>query len=171
MKVKDNSIIIYLAGNPKRFDIVYELYLQNPNNHVLISSFNDYSPLRGNKTLLKQCYFDLKPEQVITEYFSTSTYNSALEISKILKKFEFDQLYIVTSDYHIYRTKLIFDKILSEYHLYYVPMKEKYKTKNYISEMIKFILYFFKSYKFYTKSSRIYNNSIYSELSRTSPDE
>src|SRR5699024_10554925 len=110
MSFNHKTLIVYLDGDYRRFKTVADIYkkFKDGDAHILITSFNDNNQLRGKIDLLNDNYDFIDESHILTEYYSTSTYNNAIEIEEILKKINYGHIIIVTSQYHIYRTRLIF---------------------------------------------------------------
>lgn len=169
MRNIDKTLIVYLAGDLTRFKKVYNLYKSFPKKEalILITSFNDDSKLRGEKSLLKEPYDnEIDEEDVLTEYYATTTYTGAIELRKILDHYAFRKVIIVTSSYHLFRTKLIFEKVLKKKNLTFMPVNHKYNKRIIGVEVCKTLLYLLKSYKIYTKNNYHYNQNMYSDMSR-----
>lgn len=66
----------------------------------------------------------------------------------------------------MFRTKLIFNKVLKNYNIHFVVANHPENITSYVSEIFKIIFYFLKTYHIYTKSLHIYNNHKYFDLSR-----
>lgn len=113
MSYENKTLIVYLDGDYRRFKAVADIY-QNfdyDRAHILITSFNDRNELRGTKDLLNSNYDYIDERHILTEYFSTTTYNNALEIQQILSRLNYGNVIIITSQYHKFRTKLIFNNV------------------------------------------------------------
>lgn len=165
----DEPLIVYLAGDIRRFEKVYEIYKNNnKTSKILITSFNEDSPLRANNSLLVDKYKSISEKDILTEYYSTSTYTEAVELKKILELYEFNEIIIITSKYHMIRTKLIFNKVCSNWKIKYIsangtPTNHILRT---VQETLKLMLFFMKSYKFFTKNNIVYSQNKYSYQSR-----
>ena len=60
-------------------------------------------------------------EAVIEEYQATSTYTNATESLKLMDEYGFDSALVVTSDYHLKRSKMIYDRVNGgQYNLKYI---------------------------------------------------
>jgi len=59
--------------------------------------------------------FDVTEEQIIPETEATSTYENAVNTLGMMEENGFDSAIIVSSDYHMLRTKLIYERINSDY--------------------------------------------------------
>lgn len=169
MSFENKTLIVYLDGDYRRFKAVADLYQKYDDNqsHILITSFNDNNELRGTKDLLNSTYDHIDERHILTEYFSTTTYNNAVEIQQILKRVNYGNIIIVTSQYHKFRTRLIFNNVFNEdMRLKFLGVNHKTTLVEYSSEAVKLILYLLKNYKFFTKDKLLYNKSCYRSVSR-----
>src|SRR5699024_1164802 len=112
MSYENKTLIVYLDGDYRRVKAVADLYqkFDYGKAHILITSFNDENELRRTKDLLNSTYDYIDERHILTEYFSTTTYNNAVEIQQILSRLNYSHVIIVTSQYHIFRTRMIFNK-------------------------------------------------------------
>ena len=99
MSYENKTLIVYLDGDYRRFKAVAELYqkFDYDQAHILITSFNDRNKLRGTTDLLNSKYNHIDERHILTEYFSTTTYNNAVEKQQILKRLNYGQVIGVTS--------------------------------------------------------------------------
>lgn len=169
MTYESKTLIVYLDGDYRRFKAVADIY-QNfdyDQAHILITSFNDYNELRGTKDLLNSNYDYIDERHILTEYFSTSTYNNAVEIQQILKRLNYGHVIVVTSQYHKFRTKLIFNNVFKgSVKLKFLGVNHHTTLMEYSSEAVKLGLYLMKNYKFFTKDKLLYSKSRYRRVSR-----
>ena len=169
MSYENKTLIVYLDGDYRRFKAVADIY-QNfdyDQAHILITSFNDYNELRGTKDLLNSNYDHIDERHILTEYFSTTTYNNAVEIQQILKRLNYGHVIVVTSQYHKFRTKLIFNNVFKgSVKLKFLGVNHHTTLMEYSSEAVKLGLYLMKNYKFFTKDKLLYSKSRYRRLSR-----
>lgn len=169
MSYEDKTLIVYLDGDYRRFSAVANLYktYDYGNAHILITSFNDHNQLRGTKDLLNSNYDHIDETHILTEYFSTTTYNNAIEIQQILLRLNYGNVVIVTSRYHKFRTKLIFNNVFNETkNLKFLGVNHHTTAFEYSSEIVKLALYLMKNYKYFTKDKLLYNKSRYRRSSR-----
>src|SRR5699024_6068182 len=115
MSYENKTLIVYIDGDYRRFKAVADLYqdFDFGKAHILITSFNDDNELRGTKDLLNSSYNYIDERHILTEFFSTTTYNNAVEIQQILSRLDYSYVIIVTSQYHIFRTRMIFNKVFN----------------------------------------------------------
>ncbi|MDK6862759.1 YdcF family protein [Nosocomiicoccus ampullae] len=98
------------------------------------------------------------PEDVIIEeYEATSTYTNAVESFKIMDEHSFDSALVVTSDYHLKRSKLIYDRVSDgQYDLKYIAALsedgEKWNERSYSDR-----IWFSEFYKLWGYRLGLYN--------------
>ena len=169
MSYEDKTLIVYLDGDDRRFKAVADIY-QNfdyDQAHILITSFNDDNELRGTKDLLNSNYDYIDERHILTEYFSTTTYNNAVEIQQILYRLNYGHVIVVTSQYHKFRTRLIFNNVFNgNTKLKFLGVNHHTTLAEYSSEAVKLGLYLLKNYKFFTKDKMLYSKSRYRRVSR-----
>ena len=169
MSYEDKTLIVYLDGDYRRFKAVADIYqkFDYDQAHVLITSFNDDNELRGTKDLLNSNYDYIDERHILTEYFSTTTYNNAVEIQQILSRLNYGHVIVVTSQYHIFRTGMIFNKVFNRSrNLKFIGVNHQTTLLEYSSEAVKLVLYLLRNYKFFTKDKLLYNKSRYRRVSR-----
>ena len=169
MSYEDKTLIVYLDGDYRRFKAVADIY-QNfdyDQAHILITSFNDDNELRGTKDLLNSSYDYIDERHILTEYFSTTTYNNAVEIQQILYRLNYGHVIVVTSQYHKFRTRLIFNNVFNgSTKLKFLGVNHHTMLAEYSAEAVKLVLYLLKNYKFFTKDKMLYSKSRYRRVSR-----
>lgn len=169
MSYENKTLIVYLDGDYRRFKAVADLYqkFDYGKAHILITSFNDDNELRGTKDLLNSSYDYIDERHILTEYFSTTTYNNAVEIQQILSRLDYSHVIIVTSQYHIFRTRMIFNKVFNgSRNLKFIGVNHQTTLLEYSSEAVKLVLYLLRNYKIFTKDKLLYNKSRYRRVSR-----
>lgn len=106
---KQVDVIIMLGGGDKgRMQKAAELYHDNYADYVIIS------PVRKNIYPQSKEFameLDIPESAIIEEHNATSTYTNATETLKLMNEHEFDSALVVTSDYHLKRSKMIYDRI------------------------------------------------------------
>ena len=169
MSFENKTLIVYLDGDYRRFKAVADLYqsFDSGDAHILITSFNDQNELRGQIDLLNSNYDFIDERHILTEYYSTTTYNNAIEIEEILKRLNYGHVIVVTSQYHIFRTKMIFkDRFKYNDKFKFVGVHHDTTVLEYASEVVKLGLYLMRNYKFFTKDKLLYSKSKYRTKSR-----
>src|SRR5699024_9501386 len=144
MSYENKTLIVYLDGDYRRFKAVADLYqkFDYGKSHMLITSFNDDNEFHGTKDLLKSSYDYIYKCHILTEYFSTTTNNNAIEIQQIVSRLDYSHVIIVTSQYHIFRTRVIFNKVFNgSRNLKFIGVNHQTTLLEYSSEAVKLVLY------------------------------
>lgn len=84
-------------------------------------------------------------QKIILESESNSTLENAKRLKPILEDHKIENIILVTSDYHLYRTSLIFKKVFPKLNIEYYPVISDAGFSIYFSEFAKFLsfkLYF-----------------------------
>ncbi|WP_051220453.1 YdcF family protein [Jeotgalicoccus marinus] len=106
---KQADVIIMLGGGDKgRMQKAAELYHDNYADYVIIS------PVRKHiypQTIEFATELGIPESAIIEEHDATSTYTNATETLKLMDEYEFDSALVVTSDYHLKRSKMIYDRV------------------------------------------------------------
>ncbi len=123
--IKKVDAIILLSGNEGRFKEALKLYNEGYANRIIISPISS-----TNKNSIQHRYmrkYKVNPDIFIEDYYATSTYTNATETKKIMNSYQFDSAIVVTSDYHMKRTRYIFEKEYGfEYELYFSSATNRY---------------------------------------------
>lgn len=103
-----DAIIMLGGGDQGRMQKAAELYHEGYSDYVIISPAMDEHYAQS-----KQFAIDLGIAEaaIIEEEVATSTYTNATETLSILEQRGFESALVVTSDYHLKRSKLIHDRI------------------------------------------------------------
>ncbi|WP_414052806.1 YdcF family protein [Macrococcus animalis] len=113
-----SDVIVVLAGDKGRLEKAVELYKQGYAKNIILTpvSFENNGLNAGNAMKL-----EVDSNDIISEYKSTSTFNTIQNINKIMDENKFTSAIIVTSDYHMKRTIMTFNKYkYKNYSLHYV---------------------------------------------------
>lgn len=120
----DSEAIVVLTGDQRRIPKAIEL-LRNRGSSVLIISgtgkgttLTDLVNVQGDAILHV-------PEvwgKIILESKSSSTVENAIETGKILSERKISRVILTTSDYHLWRSQLIFKKYLPQYDYFLYPV-------------------------------------------------
>ncbi len=88
---------------------------------------------------MKSIALDLKvPEDaIILEDKSKNTVENALYVKKIIERMEPDIIYVVTSPYHLPRTKIVFERVLKRHTMYFIPSSYPYDFEKLLSHFTK----------------------------------
>lgn len=116
-----SDVIIMLGGEgEERMAEAAELYKEGYAPYVLITPVIEEG--RFNQSIEFAEELGIPEEAIITENEATSTYTNATISLDIMKEHDFDSALVVTSDYHIKRSKYIFDKENdNNFDLKYIP--------------------------------------------------
>lgn len=105
------DVIIVLSGNPDelitRMEHACFLYQSHYAPHLIISGENIICKVMRNNALKE----GIPSEAIITEDNSFSTYENALHTKEVMVSYGFKSAIIVSSEYHMRRTKFLFDNI------------------------------------------------------------
>lgn len=107
---EDSDVIVILGGGDQgRVQKAAELYKSGYAGKVLITPAGD----RYNSEELTSIarHYGVDEEDVIADTESTSTYSNAQETIEIMEDKDFESAIIVTSDYHLKRAKLIYERL------------------------------------------------------------
>ncbi|MCE4955666.1 YdcF family protein [Macrococcoides caseolyticum] len=150
-----SDVIVIIGGDEGRLEKGIELYKQGYAPKILLSPI---SMKKGGLTVKKAELLGVKKGDIITENKSTSTYNTVFNVCKVMDYFKYRKAIIVTSDYHMKRTIMVFKNVdKKKYNFYFVSSLYKnefrwYNRPNSIfiwyNEFKKIIGYRLKLYKF-----------------------
>lgn len=149
---KKSDVIIVLSGDGGRLEKAMSLYKEGYAKYVMLST-----PLGLEVSSKKQLSQDIQPQYLIYEQKATSTYTNATLTKKLAEKYHFKSAIVVTSDYHMRRSKLAFDRVYnrSGIRLTYVSalynstipwFRNPREISHTISEYIRLTGYFFGLY-------------------------
>lgn len=154
---KTDAIILIEGGDVNRYRTAASLYRKGYAKKIIVSpTIENINGLNNLKVMIK---LGVKEKDIIKDKGpTTSTWKNALNCIELLKKNNFNSAIIVTSDYHIARTHLSFDREKEKtMNLYYIGSKSKngkfwYQEYNGIKQTIREILvlpiYLLELYKF-----------------------
>lgn len=113
-KPEKADVIIMLGGGDKgRMEKAAELYHEGYAKYVMITpESKDIYPQSTEFALA----LGIAEEAIIEEYEATSTYTNATESLKIMDEHGFHSALVVTSDYHLKRSKMIYDRVSNGQH-------------------------------------------------------
>jgi uncharacterized SAM-binding protein YcdF (DUF218 family) len=152
-----SDVIIVLGGDDGRIEKGVELFKAGYAPYIMVSdggTRNHPSTVQAEKMINKAIELDVPKTAIIPELRSESTYGNAVYSFEFIKKYNFHSALVVSSDYHMLRTKLTFEKIYSNsgIRLTYCAASSTYDPyfnfKNFqsiqfkVSEYIKLIGYF-----------------------------
>lgn len=121
------DLIILVSGDPQRMEKVAELYQAGFADKVLITN-----ALERGATVNDAELFGIPRDSILTENKATSTYENALYTKEIMMEQGFDSALIVTSNYHMRRTKLAYERVFSDTDVSftYIPYHFKAVTRD-----------------------------------------
>lgn len=108
-KIK-SDVIVVLGGDEGRLEKAVELYKQGYASKILLSPI---SPLPGGLSISEANKLGIPREAILVESGSSSTRNTIYYLNNIMINYNFKSAIIVTSDYHMRRTMMTFDKYKS----------------------------------------------------------
>src|SRR5699024_3413213 len=115
---KKADVIIMLGGDSGRLEKSVELYHNGYADYVMISP--EIESIRSQSTEYA-IELGIPQSAIIEEHKATSTYTNATETLKLMGKYDFNSALVVTSDYHLKRSKMIYDRVNNgQYELTYI---------------------------------------------------
>ena len=128
---KKADVIIMLGGDGGRLEKAAELYHNGYADYVMISP--EIESIRSQSTEYA-IELGIPQSAIIEEHKATSTYTNATETLKLMGKYDFNSALVVTSDYHLKRSKMIYDRVNDgQYELTYIsalgPNGEKWNER------------------------------------------
>jgi uncharacterized SAM-binding protein YcdF (DUF218 family) len=109
-----SDVIIVLGGDDGRIEKGVELFKAGYAPYIMVSdggTRNHPSTVQAEKMINKAIELDVPKTAIIPELRSESTYGNAVYSLEFIKKYNFHSALVVSSDYHMLRTKLTFEKI------------------------------------------------------------
>ncbi|MDG4658126.1 YdcF family protein [Ectobacillus antri] len=140
------DVIIVLSGDQKRLEKAAALYEQGYAPYVLLSKSDT-----KRFSVEKAVKLGVPRERIIEEKHATSTYTNALYTKELLERRQFQTAIVVSSDYHMQRVRLVFERVYDKsYHFLYVPYEGKWwgDMRRTVVEYGKLFSYFIKLYKY-----------------------
>ncbi|MCD7034614.1 YdcF family protein [Metabacillus sp. GX 13764] len=101
-----SDVIMILSGDGGRLEKGMELYKEGYAKYVMLST-----PLGLEVSSKQQLQKDISPENLLFEQKATSTYTNAVYTKQLAEKYGFKSAIVVTSDYHMRRSKLAYDRV------------------------------------------------------------
>lgn len=149
------DVIIMLGGGDKgRMEKAAELYHEGYADYVIITPESEDIYPQSTAFAVE---LGIPEDAIIEEYEATSTYTNAVESFKIMDEHSFDSALVVTSDYHLKRSKLIYDRVSDgQYDLKYIAALgaggEKWNERSYADR-----IWFSEFYKLWGYRLGLYN--------------
>ena len=107
---KDSDVIVILGGGDQgRVERAADLYQSGYAGKVLITPAGDRYNAEELTSIVR--HYGVEEEDVIVDTESTSTYSNAERTLEIMDDNNFESAMIVTSDYHLKRAKLAFERL------------------------------------------------------------
>lgn len=152
-----DTIIILGGGDQGRVKQAAMLYESGYVDNVIITPVEERYTSQELITILS--YYGFDEEDITVEEESTSTYSNAEKTIEIMENKNFDSALVVTSDYHIKRSKIAFERLNDESkEFHYIPATnlagEKWYEredahKHWFNEFVKVWGYRLGLYKFF----------------------
>lgn len=149
------DVIIMLGGGDKgRMEKAAELYHEGYADYVIITPESADIYPQSTEFAVE---LGIPEDAIIEEYEATSTYTNAVESFKLMDEHGFDSALVVTSDYHLKRSKLIYDRVGDgQYDLKYIAALgaggEKWNERSYADR-----IWFSEFYKLWGYRLGLYN--------------
>lgn len=116
--VPADVIIMLAGGDAGRMEKAAELYHAGYSDYVIVSPIFEGYPPQSKAFALE---LGIRDASLIEEYDATSTYTNATITLDMMEEYGFDSALVVTSDYHLKRSKMIFERINDgKYELTYI---------------------------------------------------
>ncbi|MGE7664836.1 YdcF family protein [Ureibacillus composti] len=147
---KQADVIIVLSGDEGRLAKGAQLYNEGYADYVLLTKANEEFITKE-----EAINFGIPESHIILEKEATSTYKNATYAKLLLEEHQFNSAIVVSSDYHMRRTKLSFERVFkgSDMELTYVaaPLNGEVgeiSIPTAIKEYIKLVGYTLGMYRF-----------------------
>ena len=132
---KQADVIIVLSGGAGRVEKATELYKDGYAPYLLLSNSKEIASSVGDmrRTALA---LGIPEDVILTENAASSTYQNAEFTLPIMREHSFGSAIVVSSDFHMRRVKLLFDRIYkkSNIELTYMGSSSRYKAKRWWSD-------------------------------------
>jgi len=106
--------IVVLTGDGGRIPFAFKLLKKHPESHLFITGVYTKNSIQTlvKKNLSIEGFDVLDQNKIEIDYLATNTVENVLSTIRFLKqKNEFNKILVVSSDYHILRVKMAFDKL------------------------------------------------------------
>lgn len=132
---KHSDAIIVLSGGQGRVEKAAELYKAGYAPYIILSNAKESASSSGDmlQTVLN---LGIPPDVIYTENAAESTYQNADFTLPIMKEHAFQSAIVVSSEFHMRRVKLLFDRVYkkSEIELTYLGSLSGYNSKRWWSD-------------------------------------
>ena len=119
--------IVVLTGSQNRISEGAKLLMSGYGKKLLVSGVGPKVSLNELKALNNK---HILPDNIILGNIATSTLTNAREAKLFMQINKFESLILVTSDYHMLRSKLIFTDMLPNIDIFYYPVVSKAFSEN-----------------------------------------
>lgn len=132
---KQADVIIVLSGGQGRVEQAAELYKAGYAPYIILSNAKESTSKSGDMVQTALA-LGIPQEVVYTENAADSTYQNAEFTLPIMKEHDFKSAIVVSSEFHMRRVKLLFDRVYkkSDIELTYVGSASGYNAKRWWSE-------------------------------------
>ena len=146
---KKADVMIVLSGDVGRLEKAADLYKDGYAKYVILSKANTKGAYIQDAIKL-----GIPQDKLILEEKATSTYENALYSKSLMEQHGFNTALVISSDYHMRRTQLTFNKVFkkTDFKITYVASKrnnqfwlsDNKNIKYSMREYIKLMFYLFK---------------------------
>ncbi|WP_165980617.1 YdcF family protein [Macrococcus carouselicus] len=109
-----SDIIIVLNGDTGRLEEAARLYHKGYGEKVLLTPVTD-DKFNNFLSVNKATELGIPETALIIDYEATSTYQNAVIAKNVMIEHNFNRAVIVTSDYHVKRTRLVFNRVVPDH--------------------------------------------------------
>ncbi|MEZ2457699.1 YdcF family protein [Salinicoccus roseus] len=107
--IESDLIVMLGGGEAARMQMAASLYHEGYADYVLITPVIESDDYNQSSALAME--YGIPEEALILEYEANSTYTNVTITMDIMNRLDMDSALIVTSDWHIKRSKYIYDKL------------------------------------------------------------
>ena len=108
-KPKKADVMIVLSGDSGRLEKAAALYKEGYASYVMLTRVNG-----EGARLQKAIELGIPEDRIIPEDKATSTYTNALYSKPLMEKYNFSSAIVISSDYHMKRTKMTFESVFKD---------------------------------------------------------
>lgn len=109
-KPVDSDVIVILGGGDQgRVQKAADLYKSGYSDKVIITPVGDRYNTQELTSIVR--HYGFEEEDIIVDTESTSTYTNAQRTLEIMEENNFESALVVTSDYHVKRAKIIYNRL------------------------------------------------------------
>jgi uncharacterized SAM-binding protein YcdF (DUF218 family) len=111
LQPQKTDAIIVLTGGQGRIDMGLALLREGKSSKLILSGVNSAS---SHDAIFRNGLVDGERYRIILEKKSTSTYENALEMKRLVTELEIESITLITSSYHMKRAYTVFDRMMPE---------------------------------------------------------